>query len=97
MLEGIPTALAAEVTKALRIPTIGIGAGPQCSGQVLVLHDVLGLVQGHKAKFVRTYVDGYGVLQAALAQWAGDVREARFPSAAESYGAATPASAAPAG
>ena len=86
VLEGIPTELAARVTEALRIPTIGIGAGPHCSGQVLVFHDVLGLVQGHKAKFVRTYIDGYGVLQGALSRWAEDVRGGAFPGPEESYG-----------
>jgi 3-methyl-2-oxobutanoate hydroxymethyltransferase len=85
VLEGIPTELAARVTEALRIPTIGIGAGPHCSGQVLVLHDVLGLIQGHKAKFVRTYVDGYGVLQGALSRWAEDIRGGSFPGPEESY------------
>ena len=59
MLEGIPAELAARITQSLGIPTIGIGAGPDCSGQVLVLHDVLGLTQGHRPKFVRTYVDGF--------------------------------------
>jgi len=86
VLEGIPTELAARVTEALRIPTIGIGAGPHCSGQVLVFHDVLGLVQGHKAKFVRTYIDGYGILQGALSRWAEDVRGGAFPGPEESYG-----------
>jgi 3-methyl-2-oxobutanoate hydroxymethyltransferase len=86
VLEGIPTELAARVTQALRIPTIGIGAGPHCSGQVLVFHDVLGLVQGHKAKFVRTYIDGYGILQGALSRWAEDVRGGAFPGPEESYG-----------
>ena len=85
VLEGIPSELAARVTQSLSIPTIGIGAGPECSGQVLVLHDVLGLTQGHRPKFVRTYVDGFHVLQQALAQWAEDVRSGAFPSPAESY------------
>ena len=85
VLEGIPSELAARITESLSIPTIGIGAGPHCSGQVLVLHDVLGLTQGHRPKFVRTYVDGFDVLQQALAQWAEDVRSGAFPSAAESY------------
>ena len=85
VLEGIPSELAARITQTLNIPTIGIGAGPHCSGQVLVLHDVLGLTQGHRPKFVRTYVDGFDLLQQALAHWAGDVRSGAFPSAAEAY------------
>ena len=85
VLEGIPSELATRITQSLSIPTIGIGAGPECSGQVLVLHDVLGLTQGHRPKFVRTYVDGFHVLQQALAQWAEDVRSGAFPSSAESY------------
>src|SRR5215210_1115675 len=86
VLEGIPSEVAARVTEALRIPTIGIGAGPHCSGQVLVFHDVLGLIQGHKARFVRTYINGYGVLQGALSRWAEDVRGGAFPGPEESYG-----------
>ena len=85
VLEGIPAELAARITESLSIPTIGIGAGPHCSGQVLVLHDVLGLTQGHRPKFVRTYVDGFDLLQQALAHWAEDVRRGAFPSAAEAY------------
>ena len=85
VLEGIPGELAERITNTLTIPTIGIGAGPHCSGQVLVLHDVLGLTQGHRPKFVRTYVDGFDVLQQALARWAEDVRCGVFPSAAEAY------------
>ncbi|ACA18923.1 3-methyl-2-oxobutanoate hydroxymethyltransferase [Methylobacterium sp. 4-46] len=85
VLEGIPAELAARITEALAIPTIGIGAGPHCAGQVLVLHDLLGLLPGRKAKFVRTYVDGYGLLQAGLAAYAEDVRAGRFPGPEESY------------
>jgi 3-methyl-2-oxobutanoate hydroxymethyltransferase len=85
VLEGIPSELATRITQILSIPTIGIGAGPDCAGQVLVLHDVLGLTQGHKPKFVRTYLDGFDLLQQALAQWADDVRSGAFPSSAESY------------
>ena len=85
VLEGIPAELAARVTQSLSIPTIGIGAGPDCSGQVLVLHDVLGLSQGHRPKFVRTDVDGFDLLQRALTHWAEDVRRGAFPSPAESY------------
>jgi 3-methyl-2-oxobutanoate hydroxymethyltransferase len=85
VLEGIPSELAGRITETLHIPTIGIGAGPHCSGQVLVLHDVLGLIEGRKPKFVRTYVNGFGVLQEALSRWAEDVRRGDFPGAAESY------------
>jgi 3-methyl-2-oxobutanoate hydroxymethyltransferase len=85
VLEGIPYELAARITQTLSIPTIGIGAGPHCSGQMLVLHDVLGLTQGHRPKFVRTYVDGFDLLQQALPHWAEDVRRGNFPSPAESY------------
>jgi 3-methyl-2-oxobutanoate hydroxymethyltransferase len=85
VLEGIPSELAARITQTLSIPTIGIGAGPHCSGQVLVLYDVLGLTQGHQPKFVRTYLDGLTLLQQALTYWAEDVRCGAFPSAAEAY------------
>ncbi|HJV90253.1 MAG TPA: 3-methyl-2-oxobutanoate hydroxymethyltransferase [Holophagaceae bacterium] len=85
VLEGIPSDLAHRVTETLRIPTIGIGAGVHCSGQVLVLHDLLGLLQGHKPKFVRTYADGYGILQSALQRWSQDVRDGAFPNVDESY------------
>ena len=85
VLKGIPSELAARATETLRIPTIGIGAGPQCSGQVLVFHDLLGLIQGHKAKFVRTYVDGFGQLQDGLSRYAEDVRSGAFPGPSEAY------------
>jgi 3-methyl-2-oxobutanoate hydroxymethyltransferase len=85
VLEGIPSELAARITQTLSIPTVGIGAGPHCSGQVLVLYDVLGLTQGHQPKFVRTYLDGLTLLQQALTHWAEDVRCGAFPSAAEAY------------
>ncbi len=87
VIEGVPAALGERITAALRIPTIGIGAGAACSGQVLVLQDVLGLVPGKKAKFVRTYVDGYGVLREGLTRYADDVRSGAFPGEAEAYGA----------
>ena len=85
VLEGIPAELAAQATKFLTIPTIGIGAGPTCSGQVLVFHDVLGLTESHRPKFVRTYVEGFPLLQEALSRWAGDVRNGAFPTPQESY------------
>jgi 3-methyl-2-oxobutanoate hydroxymethyltransferase len=85
VLEGIPAELAARATEFLRIPTIGIGAGPGCSGQVLVFHDVLGLIQGQRPKFVRTYAEGFQLLQDALSRWAADVRSGAFPGPQESY------------
>jgi 3-methyl-2-oxobutanoate hydroxymethyltransferase len=85
VLEGIPADLAARVTETLSIPTIGIGAGPACSGQVLVFHDVLGLTPEHGPKFVRRYAQGFQDLRAALAAWAEDVRTGGFPDARESY------------
>lgn len=85
VLEGIPAELAARATESLRIPTIGIGAGPSCSGQVLVLHDVLGLTESHRPKFVRTYVEGFRLLQEGLSRWAADVRTGAFPTPQESY------------
>ena len=85
VLEGIPAELAARATESLEIPTIGIGAGSDCSGQVLVFHDVLGLTQGHRPKFVRAYANGFQLLQDALSNWATDVRSGSFPGAQESY------------
>ena len=85
VLEGIPAELAARATESLTIPTIGIGAGPRCSGQVLVFHDVLGLMEGHRPKFVRTYANGFQLLQEALSRWAADVRNGVFPTSQESY------------
>jgi 3-methyl-2-oxobutanoate hydroxymethyltransferase len=85
VLEGIPAELAARATEVLTIPTIGIGAGPACSGQVLVFHDVLGLIKGHRPKFVRAYTDGFQLLHEALSRWAADVRNGSFPTAQESY------------
>jgi 3-methyl-2-oxobutanoate hydroxymethyltransferase len=85
VLEGIPAELATRATESLTIPTIGIGAGPGCSGQVLVFHDVLGLTKDHRPKFVRTYADGFQLLQEALSRWAADVRNGTFPAPQESY------------
>lgn len=85
VLEGIPAELAARATETLAIPTIGIGAGPGCSGQVLVFHDVLGLTEGRRPKFVRTYVEGFQLLHDGLLKWAADVRGGAFPGPQESY------------
>ena len=85
VLECVPRELAAEVTRSLRIPTIGIGAGPDCDGQILVVHDLLGLTPGRAGKFVRRYADLAGTISGAVASYCDDVRNGRFPSDAESY------------
>jgi 3-methyl-2-oxobutanoate hydroxymethyltransferase len=79
VLECVPTELAAIITEQIRIPTIGIGAGPSCDGQVLVFHDVLGIYDGHTPKFVRQYAHIAADMQAALEAWLGDVRNGSFP------------------
>jgi len=85
VLEGVPDQVAGMVTDALSIPTIGIGAGPRCDGQVLVFHDLLGLEDRLAPKFVRRYADLRGAGVDAVRAFAGDVRRGAFPSAAESY------------
>ena len=85
LLECIPKELAAIVTETLKIFTIGIGAGKNCSGQVLVFHDILGLHQEPYPKFVRKYMDGFNKLVMALAQWSNDVKKGVFPGDQESY------------
>jgi 3-methyl-2-oxobutanoate hydroxymethyltransferase len=85
VLEMVPAELAAVITERLSIPTIGIGAGPQCDGQVLVFHDLLGLYDGHTPRFVRQYAHLGDAMQSAIAEYLGDVREGRFPSDAESF------------
>jgi len=79
LMEAIPAELAVEITQSLAVPTIGIGAGPGTDAQVLVLHDVLGLNLDRAPGFARQYVNGAALMQAALAQYAGDVRDKRFP------------------
>lgn len=90
VLEAIPDALAAAVTAAITIPTIGIGAGPSCDGQVLVWHDLLGFEDRLAPKFVRRYAELGAAAEAAVSAYVADVRDQSFPSAAESY-AASPA------
>lgn len=85
VLEGIPDEVAAMVTEALVIPTIGIGAGPRCDGQVLVMHDLLGIEDRVAPKFVRRYAEVSATSIAAISAYASDVRSGAFPSAAESY------------
>ncbi len=85
VLEVVPSDLAAEVTRKLGIPTIGIGAGPGTSGQVLVLQDMLGMQPEFKPQFLRTYLDGFDLLRDALDRYDRDVKEGGFPSSEESY------------
>ena len=85
VLEGIPARLGAAVTRELQIPTIGIGAGVQCDGQVLVTHDLLGLFHGHQPKFGRRYAELGTATRDAFARYVADVKARRFPADAESY------------
>jgi 3-methyl-2-oxobutanoate hydroxymethyltransferase len=86
VLEGIPQSLAAEVTEAISIPTIGIGAGPHCDGQVLVCYDFLGLYRGAQGRFVKRFAElGDAVLQATQA-YVAEVRSGSFPGPENSYG-----------
>ncbi len=85
VLECVPAELAARITEALTIPTIGIGSGVHCGGQILVLQDVLGLNLGFKPKFLRTYADGADQFKAALGRFDEDIKAARYPSPEESF------------
>jgi 3-methyl-2-oxobutanoate hydroxymethyltransferase len=85
VLECVPAELAAFITQRISIPTIGIGAGPRCDGQVLVFHDLLGMYQGTSPKFVRKYADIGAQMQGALEHFLRDVREGTFPNDAESF------------
>jgi 3-methyl-2-oxobutanoate hydroxymethyltransferase len=84
-LEGIPREVAAMITAEVATPTIGIGAGPDCDGQVLVIHDILGLTFAPPAKFVRRYADVAAVISNAVHAFRGDVLSQQYPSDAESY------------
>lgn len=85
VLECVPGPLAAEITSTLQIPTIGIGAGSLCDGQVLVLHDLLGLTTGFRPKFVRSYMNGAEQIRAAVESYCRDVEGGRFPGPEETY------------
>jgi 3-methyl-2-oxobutanoate hydroxymethyltransferase len=85
VLEGVPREVGAAVTADLAIPTIGIGAGPECDGQILVLHDMLNLTFAPHAKFVRQYADVAGVIRGAVERYREDVEGRAFPSDGESY------------
>jgi 3-methyl-2-oxobutanoate hydroxymethyltransferase len=85
VLEAIPAALGAKVTVQLSIPTIGIGAGAGCSGQVLVLYDMLGIYPGKKARFVKDYMQGAGPIAQAVANYVAEVKAGSFPATEHSF------------
>lgn len=85
VLEKIPATLAEQASLSVSIPTIGIGAGNGCDGQVLVIDDMLGKNKGFQPKFVRHYADLYSVITKAVAQYISDVKEGKFPAIEESY------------
>ena len=85
VLEGMPDEVASEITRAVQVPTFGIGAGPSCDGQVLVFHDIVGMGGPRKPRFARQYADLEALAGDALARWAADVRGRRFPSVSETY------------
>lgn len=85
VLEKIPAALAARVTKEISAPTIGIGAGGGCDGQVLVIHDMLGINKGFSPRFLRRYADLHTVMTGAVEQYVRDVKECDFPNETEQY------------
>lgn len=96
VLEGIPLTLAARITADLDIPTIGIGAGPHCDGQVLVFHDLLGLFDDLRPKFVKRYAELGQAARAAIADYVREVRAGEFPTREHSFTAGPPHVAAPA-
>lgn len=85
VLEGIPQTLARRITEALVIPTIGIGAGPHCDGQVLVIHDILGLCEKYSPKFVKRYADARELVAGAVNAYISDVRQGNFPTDEHSF------------
>lgn len=85
VLEAIPATLAAEVTRQLAIPTIGIGAGVDCSGQVLVLHDMIGAFPGHRPKFVKDFMQGQSSLAGAIGAYVAAVKDRSFPGSEHSF------------
>ncbi|HRN72893.1 MAG TPA: 3-methyl-2-oxobutanoate hydroxymethyltransferase, partial [Ginsengibacter sp.] len=85
VLEKIPALLAGEVSESMEIPSIGIGAGNGCDGQVLVMHDMLGINTEFRPRFLRTYLDLHTEITSAIRHYIGDVRSGDFPSASEQY------------
>ncbi|UCF79607.1 MAG: 3-methyl-2-oxobutanoate hydroxymethyltransferase [Candidatus Eiseniibacteriota bacterium] len=86
VLEGIPWRLAQRITSEINVPTIGIGAGPHCSGQVLVLHDVIGLFSKYAPRFVKRYVEAGDLIRDAFSRYVSEVKEGKFPTLEYSYG-----------
>ncbi|MFN3477209.1 MAG: 3-methyl-2-oxobutanoate hydroxymethyltransferase, partial [Candidatus Methylomirabilales bacterium] len=86
VLEGIPSQVAKVITERLKIPTIGIGAGPFCDGQVLVTHDLLGFFNDFTPKFVKRYASLREVMTAAFQQYRDEVKEGKFPTTEHAYG-----------
>ncbi len=85
VLEGIPADIAATITQRLKIPTIGIGAGPSCDGQILVIHDLLGLTDRHIPKFVKQYAKLLDLARAGVQEYAQEVQSGRFPGKEHCY------------
>jgi len=85
VLEGVPREVATAITAELPVPTIGIGAGPDCDGQILVFHDLLNLTFAPPAKFVRRYADAGGLIRSAIERYREDVEHRAFPLDEESY------------
>ena len=85
LMEAVPAPLAAEITAKLSVPTIGIGAGKDCSGQVLVLHDMLDVAPGRKPRFVRNFMAGQDSIVGALSAYAAAVKDGSFPAAEHCY------------
>jgi 3-methyl-2-oxobutanoate hydroxymethyltransferase len=85
VLEGVPTSLGERITKMLKIPVIGIGAGPHCDGQVLVIYDMLGITPGKRPKFSKDFLAGRNSVGEAIKAYVADVRGGAFPAAEHSY------------
>lgn len=85
VLEMIPANLAKQITNQLTIPTIGIGAGKYTSGQILVLHDLIGVTKDFKPRFVRKYLDGFNLIKDALEKFDSDIKKGKFPTSKESF------------
>ena len=85
LMECVPAALGKQITETLACPTIGIGAGVDCDGQVLVMHDMLGVYHGKTAKFVKNFMDGQTSIQAAVEAYVREVKAGTFPSAEHTF------------